>query len=70
MQKKTRIGLWIAGGLIVLVGGVAVAFGPSIYAGYANSAAEAAPTIAAVPGAWRRDRSRVIASMRFCRATM
>jgi polyisoprenoid-binding protein YceI len=49
MQKKTRIGLWIAGGLIVLVGGVAVAFGPSIYAGYANSAAEAAPTIAASP---------------------
>ncbi|WEO76133.1 YceI family protein [Cryobacterium sp. SO2] len=46
MQKKTKIGLWIAGGVVV-IGGAALAFGPAVYAGYANSNAEAAPTIAA-----------------------
>ena len=46
MQKKTKIGLWIAGGVVV-VGGAAVAFGPAVYADYANSNADAAPTIAA-----------------------
>jgi polyisoprenoid-binding protein YceI len=45
MQKKTKIGLWIAGGVVV-AGGAALAFGPSVYAGYANSVVEAAPTIA------------------------
>ncbi|TFC01161.1 YceI family protein [Cryobacterium adonitolivorans] len=48
MQKKTKIGLWIAGGVVV-VGGAALAFGPAVYAGYANSNVEAAPTIAASP---------------------
>jgi polyisoprenoid-binding protein YceI len=47
MQKKTKTGLWIAGGVVVIVGGAALAFGPSVYADYANSNAEAAPTIAA-----------------------
>jgi polyisoprenoid-binding protein YceI len=47
MQKKTKTGLWIAGGVVVVGGGAALAFGPSIYADYANGAAEAAPTIAA-----------------------
>jgi len=46
MQKKTKIGLWIAGGVIV-IGGAALAFGPAVYADYANSNADAAPTIAA-----------------------
>jgi polyisoprenoid-binding protein YceI len=46
MQKKTKIGLWIAGGVVV-VGGAALAFGPAVYADYANGNAEAAPTIAA-----------------------
>lgn len=46
MQKKTKIGLWIAGG-VVFVGGAALAFGPAVYADYANGNAEAAPTIAA-----------------------
>jgi len=46
MQKKTKIGLWIAGGVVV-VGGAALAFGPAVYADYANNNAEAAPTIAA-----------------------
>jgi polyisoprenoid-binding protein YceI len=46
MRKKTRTGLWIAGALVVVVGGAAVAFGPSLYADYANDAADAAPTIA------------------------
>jgi polyisoprenoid-binding protein YceI len=51
MQKKTKIGLWIAGGAVVVIGGAALAFGPGIYAGYANDNAEAAPTIAAsAPG--------------------
>jgi polyisoprenoid-binding protein YceI len=45
MQKKTKIGLWITGGVVVL-GGAALAFGPAVYADYANSNAEAAPTIA------------------------
>jgi len=45
MQKKTKIGLWIAGGVVVL-GGAALVIGPSVYAGYANSVVEAAPTIA------------------------
>ena len=45
MQKKTKIGLWIAGGVVV-VGGAALAFGPAVYADYANSDVEAAPTIA------------------------
>jgi len=45
MQKKTKIGLWIAGGVVV-VGGAALAFGPAVYADYANSNVEAAPTIA------------------------
>jgi polyisoprenoid-binding protein YceI len=47
MQKKTKTGLWIAGGVVVVIGGAALVWGPSIYAGYANDAAEAAPTIAA-----------------------
>lgn len=46
MQKKTKIGLWIAGGVVV-VGGAALAFGPAVYADYANTNADAAPTIAA-----------------------
>lgn len=46
MQKKTKIGLWITGGVIVVVGGAAVVFGPAVYAGYANSVVDAAPTIA------------------------
>jgi len=46
MQKKTKIGLWIAGGVVV-VGAAALTFGPGVYADYANSKAEAAPTIAA-----------------------
>ena len=51
MQKKTKIGLWIAGGVVV-IGGAALAFGPAVYADYANSNVEAAPTIAAsAPGA-------------------
>lgn len=51
MQKKTKTGLWIVGGVVVVVGGAALAFGPSVYADYANSNAEAAPTIAAsTPG--------------------
>lgn len=51
MQKKTKIGLWIAGGVVV-VGGAALAFGPAVYADYANSNVAAAPTIAAgTPGA-------------------
>jgi polyisoprenoid-binding protein YceI len=45
MQKKTKIGLWIAGGVVV-VGGAALAFGPAVYADYANSNVAAAPTIA------------------------
>lgn len=45
MQKRTKIGLWLAGGVVV-VGGAAVAFGPAVYADYANSVVEAAPTIA------------------------
>ncbi|POH62369.1 YceI family protein [Cryobacterium zongtaii] len=50
MQKKTKIGLWIAGGVVV-IGGAALAFGPAVYADYANSTVEAAPTIAAgTPG--------------------
>jgi polyisoprenoid-binding protein YceI len=47
MQKKTKIGLWLTGGAVVVLGGAALAFGPGIYAGYANDNAEAAPTIAA-----------------------
>ena len=50
MQKKSKIGLWTAGGLVV-IGGAALLWGPSIYAGYANSVAEAAPTIAVAPPA-------------------
>jgi polyisoprenoid-binding protein YceI len=46
MQKKTKIGLWLTGGAVVVLGGAALAFGPGIYADYANDNAEAAPTIA------------------------
>ena len=47
MQKKTKIALWIVGG-VVFLGGAAVAFGPSVYATYANNNVDAAPTIAPV----------------------
>jgi polyisoprenoid-binding protein YceI len=47
MQKKTKIGLLIAGGAVVVIGGAALAFGPAVYADYANNNADAAPTIAA-----------------------
>lgn len=47
MKKKTKTGLWIAGGAVVVAGVAGLVWGPSVYAGYANSVAEAAPTIAA-----------------------
>ena len=46
MRKKTKIGLWSAGAVVVVVGGAALAFGPSVYADYANGAADDAPTLA------------------------
>ena len=46
MRKKTKIGLWSAGAVVVIVGGAALAFGPSVYADYANGVADAAPTLA------------------------
>ena len=46
MRKKTKTGLWITGGVVVVVGGAALAFGPSVYADYANGVAAAAPTLA------------------------
>jgi polyisoprenoid-binding protein YceI len=51
MQKKTKTGLWLTAGAVVVIGGAALAFGPGIYAGWANDNAEAAPSIAAgTPG--------------------
>jgi polyisoprenoid-binding protein YceI len=47
MQKKTKTGLWLTAGAVVVIGGAALAFGPGIYAGWANDNAEAAPSIAA-----------------------
>jgi polyisoprenoid-binding protein YceI len=44
MKKQTKISLWVVGGLVVL-GGVAVAVGPSLYSAYADSQASAPPTL-------------------------
>lgn len=50
MQQRTKIGIGVGAGVVVL-GAVALAVGPGLYADWANSNADAAPTLATDTGA-------------------